>query len=127
MKKSLRGIARVMVHEAEGKTSEQISAFMEAAIAYLATKGLLGRWRDLEREINEAWRERHGASKITIASAHPLTAKTLAKIEELANGADIQQVVDERLMGGALVRLDERRIDGTVLGALTRLKQQLLS
>lgn len=123
----MRPIARIIVEESEGKTPAQIETFMKETIAYLSSKGLLSRWRDLEREINEAWREKHGASKITIASAHPLTAKTLAKIEELANGAEIQQVVDERLMGGALVRMDERRIDGTVLGALTRLKQALLS
>lgn len=123
----MRGIARIIVNEAEGKTSKQIESFIKETIAYLASKGMLGRWRDLEREINEAWREKHGASKITIASAHPLTAKVLEKIEDLANGAEIQQVVDDRLMGGALVRMDERRIDGTVLGALTRLKQALLS
>ena len=123
----MRPIARIIVQESEGKTPAQVEAFMKETIAYLSSKGLLSRWRDLEREINEAWREKYGASKITIASAHPLTAKTLAKIEELANGAEVQQVVDERLMGGALVRMDERRIDGTVLGALTRLKQQLLS
>lgn len=127
MKKSMRGIARTIVSEAEGKTAKQVETLMQEAISYLASKGLLGRWRDLEREINEAWREKYGASKITIASAHPLTAKAMAKIEDLANGAEIQQVIDERLMGGALVRMDERRIDGTVLGALTRLKNALLS
>jgi len=123
----MRGIARIIVNEAEGKTPKQIEAFMKETLTYLASKGMLGRWRDLERELNEAWREKHGASKITIASAHPLTETALAKIEELANGAEIQQVVDERLMGGALVRMDERRIDGTILGMLTRLKQTLLS
>jgi F0F1-type ATP synthase delta subunit len=127
MKKSMRGIARTLINELEGKTAKDIDKHMAEAVTYLASKGLLGRWRDLERELNEAWREKYGASKITIASAHPLTAQALEKIEKLANGAEVQQVVDERLMGGALVRLDERRIDGTVLGSLTRLKQQLLS
>lgn len=123
----MRGIARVIVQQAEGKTPKELETMMQETVGYLASKGLLGRWRDLERNINEAWREKHGASKLTVASAHPLTPKAFAKIEALANGAEIQQVVDERLMGGALVRLDERRIDGTVLGALTRLKNALLS
>lgn len=127
MKKSLRGVARVIVTESEGKTTKQIEVLMREVVSYLSSKGLLGRWRDLEREINEVWREKYGASKLTIATAHPLTTKAFETIEGLANGAEIQQVVDERLMGGALVRLDERRIDGTVLGALTRLKNALLS
>lgn len=127
MKKSLRGVARVIVAESEGKTAKQLEVLMQEVVKYLSSKGLLGRWRDLERDINEVWREKYGASKLTVATAHPLTAKAFEKIEGLANGAEIQQVVDERLMGGALVRLDERRIDGTVLGALTRLKNALLS
>jgi F0F1-type ATP synthase delta subunit len=127
MKKSMRGLARVIVQESIGKSPKELELFMTETVAYLASKGLLGRWRDLERSINNAWREQRGVSKITIATAHPLTAATRAKIDELANGAELQEVVDERLMGGALVRLDDRRIDGTVLGALTRLKQALLS
>lgn len=123
----MRGIARAIVDNSEGKTSQQIEELMQSAVAYLASKGLLGRSRDLEREINNEWRARHGVSKITVASAHPLNAKVKSQLETLANGAEILEVVDERLMGGALVRLDERRIDGTVLGALTRLKQALLS
>ncbi len=123
----MRGIARTLVNELEGKTAKDIDRHMAEVVTYLASKGLLGRWRDLERELNEAWREKYGASKITIASAHPLTDKAMEKIEQLANGAEVQRLVDERLMGGALIRLDERRIDGTVLGALTRLKQALLS
>ncbi len=127
MKKSMRGIARTLIKEFDGKTPKEIDSLMAEAVEYLAGRGMLGRWRDLERELHEAWREKYGASKLTIASAHPLTAKALEKIEKLANGAEVQQVVDERLMGGALVRLDERRVDGTVLGALTRLKNALLS
>lgn len=123
----MRGIARALIKDADGKSAKEVEKIMEETVRYLASKGLLNRWRDLERELHEAWKEKYGVSKITIASAHPLTAKILDKIETAANGAEIQQVVDERLMGGALVRMDDRRIDGTVLGALSRLKQALLS
>lgn len=123
----MRGIARAIIKDTEGKSAKEVDKTMQEAVAYLASKGMLGRWRDLERELHEAWREKYGVSKVTIASAHPLTAQVKAKVDELAMGAEVHQVVDERLMGGALVRIDDRRIDGTVLGTLTRLKQALLS
>lgn len=123
----MRGLARTMIAELEGKSGKELEAFMKEAVAYLAARGMLGRWRDLERELHEAWKAKYGASKVTVASAHPLTAKMKEQIETLANGADTQFVVDDRLMGGALIRMDERRIDGTVLGALSRLKNALLS
>ena len=127
MYKNMRAIARIIVTDATDKSPEQVKKSMQVCLTYLASKGMLGKWRELERHIHEAWREAHGISKITIASAHPLSVQTLESIEALAHGAEINQVVDERLMGGALIRLDDRRIDGTVLGALTRLKQTLLA
>ncbi len=127
MKTSMRPTARVILDELEGKTPAEVKAFMAEAVAYLAERGLLGRWRDLEQEIHEAWRQKYGVSRIALASAHPLTAVATTALEKLANGADLQITVNDRLMGGAVVRVDDRRLDGTVLGALTRLKQTLLS
>lgn len=123
----MRGLAQAMVDTLAESTPQQLETQMKEIVAYLATQGLLGRWRDLERELHEAWKRKHGASKITIATAHALTATARKALEEVAQGAEVNQVVDERLMGGALIRVDERRIDGTVLGALTRLKQALLA
>lgn len=123
----MRGLAQAIVKHTDGKTPAEVKKIMTEAITYLASKGLLPRWRDLERELHTAWRQTYGSSKVTVASAHPLTGKAKDVIETLAQGAEVQLVVDERLLGGALIRVDERRIDGTVLGALTRLKQTLLS
>ena len=123
----MRGLAQAIVDVSANKTPEQVNDMMVEAVKYLAAHGLLGRWRDLERELHEAWRRTYGASKITVASAHPLTKEFIKQIEAMAQGAEVNQLVDERLLGGALIRVDERRLDGTVLGALTRLKQALLS
>ncbi len=107
-------------------TEAQVETVMIDVIKYLAEKDELGRWRELEQEINQAWKEEYGASKITVMSAHTLSTAAKTKLEKLANGAELQTLVDDRLMGGAVVRIDERRLDGSVLGALSRLKQTLL-
>jgi len=99
---------------------------METVVKFLADKKLLGRVRDLEKEIGEAWKAKFGASKVTIVSAHPLTKKARLEIEEFAKGAELIERVDERLMGGAVIRADERRIDGSLIGSLQRLKNALL-
>lgn len=99
---------------------------MEMVVKYLAEKKLLGRAKDLEKEIGEAWKEKFGASKVTIVSAHALNKKAKEELEAFAKGAEIIERVDERLMGGAVIRADERRIDGSLIGSLQRLKNQLL-
>lgn len=126
MKKSLKPLAQAIVEHLHGKTRKEIDKEMELVIQYLSNKKLLGRIRDLEKEIGEAWKAKFGASKVTIVSAHPLTKKAKAELETFAAGAEIVERVDERLMGGAVIRADERRIDGSLIGSLQRLKNQLL-
>lgn len=123
----MRGVATVIVDLMADKTEAQLKELMPEVIAYLAERNLLNRWRNIEQEIHEVWRQKFGTSRLTVASAHPLTKEVKAQLEKVAQGADLTMIVDERLMGGAIVRIDERRIDGSVLGALTRLKQTLLS
>lgn len=123
----MRGVATVIVELMADKTEAQLKELMPEVIAYLAERNLLNRWRDVEQEIHEVWRKKFGVSRVTVAAAHPLTKEVKTQLEKVVQGADLTVIVDERLMGGAVVRIDERRIDGSVLGALTRLKQTLLS
>ena len=127
VKKSLRHLARKVVQEAVKKDGKELLTFMHQVTQLLADEGLLPRWREFERELHAAWKEAYGASKITVMSAHELTAAARAHLETTAKGAELSVLTNPRLLGGAVIRADERRIDGSVLGALTRLKQTLLA
>lgn len=126
MKKSLRNFARALVDGMADLPVKDLPAKMKEVVALLAEKGLLARRRELEKEIGRAWKEKFGVSKVTIVSAHAVPEKTYKLLEELAPGAEIVERVDNRLMGGAILRLDEKRIDGSIVGALQRLKNTLL-
>lgn len=126
MKKSLRNFARGIVEALSDKTAKEVEAGMKDVMTLMKEKGLVGRWRDVEKEIHSAWKEKFGVSKVTIVSAHALSTKAYKVLEELAPGAEFVERVDDRLMGGAVIRMDERRIDGSVIGALQRLKNTLL-
>lgn len=127
MRLNVKAIADVVVRESEGKTKLQITAMMKDLVAFLAEQRLMGKWRDLERAIDVAWAKRFGASNVTVVSAHPLTAAAKKALEERMNGADLREIVDERLIGGAIVRIDNTRIDGSITGALMRLKNAMYS
>lgn len=126
MKKSMRGVARVIVDDLAERPAKEAAKAMTEIVGYLASRNLLSRWRDLEREIGNVWKEKFGVSKVTIVSAHALQKKSYDLIEQFAPGAEIVERTDERLMGGAVLRIDDRRIDGSVIGALLRLKNKLL-
>lgn len=71
-----------------------------------------------------------GISPITITSAVPLseTAKNniLSKVQETVSGTlEVIEKIDPTLIGGFIVRMDDKQIDASVSSQLESLKQQL--
>lgn len=113
------------MEQCHNATRAEIVAIMKSFVSELARRGWMHHWRDIEREIHGVWKRKYGAAHVTIVSAHPLAASLRKAIEAAAPGADIVERVDERLMGGAVIRIDDRRIDASVAGSLQRLKFHL--
>ena len=120
-------LARILVENAQGKSGEELNKVVGAFVELLNEKKMLPAWRRVELEINSVWKELHGISRISVASAHALSDEVRGKLKQMAKGAEFIERVDDRLIGGAVVRLDDKLIDGTVAGALRRLKQTLQS
>ena len=121
-----RQLAALIVDHIVPLTKPESAKAMKAFVGLLAEQGLLVKWREIERQIHEVWKQRFGASMVTVVSAHELTQKVRDELEKIAPGADIVERVDERLMAGAVIRIDDRRIDGSMAGRIGRLKQQLM-
>lgn len=127
MRIDIKQLAEAIAKAAEGKSKAETATLMKEAVAILAEHSSIGRWRELETAIHKAWANIYGASSITVVSAHPLTSAARAELEQRGAGADLTEVIDNRLIGGAIVRVDNTRIDGSVTGMLMRLKQAMYS
>ena len=94
-----------------------------------------GRIEQLSRVVAEFVRldeRRQGITHATATSAAPLTdleMKALtARLEQMTGGrVALTTDVDESLLGGLIVRVGDRLIDGSVRGRLERLRNQLAS
>ena len=92
-----------------------------------------GRIEQLPRVAKEFARlddERKGLVHAFVTSAAPLTADELraitTRLETMTGGQiDIETDVDPHLLGGLVVRIGDRLIDGSVRGRLERLRNQL--
>ncbi len=120
-----RQLAAVLVDATHDKTPNEVNDVVAAFVALLAQRRLLPLWRAVERELHAVWKARYGASQVTIVSAHALTDLARQTIAAAAPGADISERVDPRLMAGAVVRIDDRRIDGSLAGRIARLQKAL--
>ena len=94
-----------------------------------------GRIEQLPRVATEFARrddERNGLTHATATSAAPLGQEEVRAIEarlaELTGGRiSLETDVDPSLLGGVVVRIGDRLIDGSVRGRLERLRNQLAS
>jgi len=76
------------------------------------------------------YEQRKGIVRATVISAAPLDAAEQSAIRErlgqMAGGTlEIEQQVDPSILGGVIVRLGDRMIDGSVRGRLERLRSRL--
>jgi F-type H+-transporting ATPase subunit delta len=94
-----------------------------------------GRIEQLPRVVAEFIRldeRRQGITHATATSASPLTDTEVraltARLEQMTGGRiALDTAVDESLLGGLIVRVGDRLIDGSVRGRLERLRNQLAS
>jgi F-type H+-transporting ATPase subunit delta len=120
--------------EAKRQLVEKSLAGIDAKVLNLALL-LLKRGRtQLGPQIAQAYREildrERGISHATVTSAVPLSDSERTAVEErlqeLAGGpVTVQAEVDEDILGGLVVRIGDRLIDGSTRSRLQALKQRL--
>ena len=123
---NVKKLAGILVEKTEGKTETECSTILKQFVKFLHEQNLLRYWRQIEVQIHSQWKKRYGVSSIKIVSAHPLSPSTKKLIESSAKGAAITQKVEPGLIGGAIVRVDDVRLDGSIAGSLQRIKIALM-
>ena len=125
MEISAKQIAKTVVDKLEEADNQTVKDELKSLIAFLAKENKMHIWREIIREIEAYWKEKFGASRIQVVSAHAVSSEMIKQIEEMAKGADIEIRINEKLIGGVIMRIDDKRIDGSIAGKLRRMKQSL--
>jgi F-type H+-transporting ATPase subunit delta len=99
-------------------------------IRLLLQRGRIERLPDVAREFKRLYDRREGIVTAVVTSAAPLDETEMAAIRqrlESTTGGRIEMTttVDPSILGGVVVRLGDRLIDGSVRGRLERLRSRL--
>ena len=97
MKKADKQLATVLFNLTEGKEVHELDKIVDEFIRWLAERQLLHRSRKIVLALDQIWKEKFGASSVTVESAHPLTKKTQQHLVEAVKGADSRRFRERRL------------------------------
>ena len=101
-------------------------------IGLMLRRGRIDELPRVAAEFRRLDNERQGITPATATSAVPLSEDEVraitARLEEMTGRrVDLDLAVDPDLLGGLVVRVGDRMIDGSVRGRLERLRNQLVS
>ena len=117
---------------AEATFGRLVSPKVQNLIGLMLRRGRIQELPRLAAEFRRLDDERRGITRATVTSALPLSPDEVRALTERLQSStggrvEIEQSVDPSLLGGLVVRLGDRLIDGSVRNRLDRLRNQLVS
>jgi F-type H+-transporting ATPase subunit delta len=116
----------------EAMLGESVTGDPRNLVLLLVRRGRIELLPRVAAELRRLWEQRQGIVHAVVTSAAPLSeAERDAVRDKLAamtgDTVEIETRVDPSLLGGVLVRMGDRLIDGSVRGRLERLRTRLAS
>lgn len=117
---------------ADAMLGDSVTGAPRNLVLLLVRRGRIELLPRVASELRRLWEQRQGIVHAVVTSAAPLTdAERDAVRDKLASmtgdTVDVETRVDPSLLGGVLVRMGDRLIDGSVRGRLERLRTRLTS
>ena len=126
MKKSNKQFAEALYEVTQGLKGKDLErALLGFAELLVRSHKLKQADRIIEEYIRYA-KKQEGVVEIEITSAHQLDQKTIDKIKQVfGDKVNEEQVVDESILGGVSIKMEDKILDATIRTQLRQLKRAL--
>ena len=130
MKIKPRTYAESLLALCKGKTQAHIDVGVQEFLSMLAQRGLLRMGTAILELLREVVNKAAGASSVTVACAHALDAHDKKMFEEMIHASygkksDISFTVDEQLIDGFRMKVDDLVVDLSAAGQMHALREHL--
>lgn len=119
-------------HKLQSIFGGQVSATLLSTMKVLNLKGRLVDFPGIAAAFKKVLDDRAGKIDVAVTVAQPLTDHELEDVRQrvssaLKKDARVTQQVDNSIIGGLILRIGDRLIDGSVKSQLNSIKQKLLA
>lgn len=113
------------VHQTSEKDHDKV---LDNFVKVLAQNGDLSKYTEIEAEYKRVEREARGIkeAQVTVAREMEINSVLINSLNEIVGGkVEIKKKIDEGIIGGVVVRVDDTLIDASVKDQLNKLNQSL--
>lgn len=129
MKFTPRSYAESLLKLAETATKKEIPEIVDQFIAFLVKERQFTLAHQIIEHVENMVRESDGRVKVTVEGVHAMDDETRKYVADFlrkpADSIDFEEKIDENLVGGMKIRLNDLLVDATITGQLERLREQL--
>ena len=130
MKFSAKQYAVALMESLETTDPKDQDKVLDNFVKVLAENNHMRLFDQIEQEFHKLDLAKQGIRQVQVKSAHPLSKSNekaiLEELNKLVKGkVELSSEVDERLIGGVIIRMEDQVIDASVKNQLEQLKENL--
>jgi F-type H+-transporting ATPase subunit delta len=131
MKISIKQYSQTLFDLTENKSQEEILIIVKKFAEILKENGQLKNTEKIMEKFGELYNEAHGIILAEIVSREKLNDELVEKLKSYikekysAKVVEIENIIDEKIKGGIIIRVGDEIIDGSVANELKKLKNIL--
>jgi F-type H+-transporting ATPase subunit delta len=130
MKFSANQYAQALYDSLEGTDPKDIDLVLNNFVEVLAANNDVKLYDDIETKFHKLELEKKGKKLAEVTTSKPLSRENERDIIDelnklIKNDVELKKKIDERILGGVVVRVDDKLIDASVKNDLEELKKDL--
>lgn len=131
MKISTLQYAKTLFELTDGKSEQEALNIVKKFAEQLKVGGQLKNSSKIMDKFSQLYNEKHAIVEVVVTSRENLKLEAVAEIVEFikskyaAKDVKLENVVDEKIMGGVIIRVGDEILDGSVALKLKKLKKIL--
>ncbi|HLC69968.1 MAG TPA: ATP synthase F1 subunit delta [Patescibacteria group bacterium] len=119
-------LAIALYQAAEGLHGKDLGIVVADFVKILVKEGRLNQVENIVNELTKYTKKQEGITSLEVTSARPLSKKIIAAIEKIwAGKSELTETVDESIIGGIIIKTEDKILDASIIRQIKSLKKSL--
>lgn len=132
MKITPKQYAEILYQSVEGKKDSQIKNALKIFVRVVIDNNDLKKVNKIVERFSKIWNEKKGIVEVEVLSANELNKSIVSLLKDYitklsgAGEAIVKQTVDKKLLGGVVIKYEDKVLDGSLKTRLEMLRGEMI-